>query len=179
MNPIFESSPYGELIVKIGLPPGNPGKPIDVTSSFTDETIDIVWPRPESEGGWPITTFEIWIDDGSGNWPILPISLDATEMDLDNLSYQMEGLNGGATYGVKITATNAIGTSLESVTQYFVCANLPNPPDAAPIMETATEKSITIAWNPPANDGGSPIIGYRVYMNYLNDGDWELVFDGY
>ena len=100
-------------------------------------------------------------------------------MDLDNLTYQMTGLTGSATYAVKLTATNAIGTSEESVTQYFVCANLPDPPDQAPTLETATDSSITIAWNPPANDGGSPVIGYRVYMNYLNDGDWELVFDGY
>ena len=69
MNPIFDSSPYGELIIKIGLPPSRPGKPIDVASSFADQTIDIVWPRPETEGGWPILTFEVWIDDGAGNWP--------------------------------------------------------------------------------------------------------------
>ena len=88
-------------------------------------------------------------------------------------------MTGGATLGVKITATNAIGTSEESKAQYFVCADLPNPPDFAPTLETATETSLTIAWNPPADDGGSPVIGYRVYMNYIRDGDWELVYDGY
>ena len=91
----------------------------------------------------------------------------------------MQGLTGGYTYAVKITATNAIGTSEDSDIQYLVCADLPDPPDSAPTLEAATESTITIAWNPPANDGGSPIIGYRVYMNYLKDGDWEMVYDGY
>ena len=91
----------------------------------------------------------------------------------------MASLTGGSTYGVKITATNAIGTSVESVTQYLVCADIPDPPDAAPTLEAASESSITIAWNPPSHDGGSPVIGYKVYMNYLNDGDWELVYDGF
>ena len=91
----------------------------------------------------------------------------------------MTGITGGSTYAVKITATNAIGTSVESDTQYLVCADLPDSPDSAPTLESATETSITIAWNPPANNGGSAIIGYRVYMNYLNDGDWEQIYDGF
>lgn len=93
-------------------------------------------------------------------------------MDLDNLSYQVTGLTGGASYGIKFTATNAVGTSAESDTQYLVCADLPDPP-SAPTLEAATESSITIAWNAPADDGGTPVIGYRVYMNPLRSGDWE------
>ena len=99
-------------------------------------------------------------------------------MDLNNLSYQVTALTGGLTYGVKITATNAINTSVESVTQYFTVADLPDALANAPTLETATETSISIAWNPPANDGGSSISGYRVYMNHLKGGDWKLVYDG-
>jgi hypothetical protein len=98
-------------------------------------------------------------------------------LDLDNLSETLVGLTGGETYGVKITATNTIGTSAESETQYFVCADLPDPP-SQPNLEAATESSITISWNPPANNGGSDITGYRIYMNPLSDGDWELIYDG-
>ena len=41
MNAIYSSSTYGELILKIGLPPSNTGKPISVGASFVDETIDL------------------------------------------------------------------------------------------------------------------------------------------
>ena len=179
MNAIFQSNNYGELTLKIGLAPSKTGKPISSEASFAEETIDLEWTISENYGGWPIQTFEIWVDDGAGTWPESPISLDASIIDLDNLSYQLTGLTGGSTYGVRISATNAIGTSEDSDIQYLVCANLPDSPDDAPTLEAATETSITIAWNPPANNGGSEIIGYRVYMNYLNDGDWELVYDGF
>ena len=93
-------------------------------------------------------------------------------MNLENLTYQLTGLTGGTNYGVKISATNTIGTSVESDTQYLVCADLPSPPTDAPTLEAATKTSITIAWNTPASDGGTRITGYRVYMNPLADGDW-------
>lgn len=178
MNAIYESSTYGEIVLKIGLPPSTPGKPVSVAASYVDQTIDLTWLQSETNGGWPILTFEIWVDDGAGAWPGSPISLDATAMDLNNLSYQVSALTGGLTYGVKITATNAINTSVESVTQYFTVADLPDAPTNAPTLETATETSISIAWNPPANNGGSSISGYRVYMNHLKGGDWKLVYDG-
>lgn len=76
-------------------------------------------------------------------------------------------MTGGSTYGFKVQAVNDIGTSVESDTQFFVCANLPAAPDA-PVFEQATHTSITIAWNLPANNGGSAITGYRVYMNAVD-----------
>ena len=99
-------------------------------------------------------------------------------MKLDDLSHKLTSLTGGSTHGVKITATNAIGTSVESVTQYFTIAERPDPPVKAPTLETATEHSISIAWNAPANNGGSTITGYKVFMNPLKGGDWQLVYDG-
>ena len=41
------------------------------------------------------------------------------------LTYEVTGLTLGKTYGFKVQATNQIGTSLFSNTQYFVCAGVP------------------------------------------------------
>ena len=87
MNAIFESSSYGELTLKIGLPPSEPGKPVSPTADYDAGTIDLTWTKPESVGGWPVLTFEIWVDDGAGTWPVTPISIDASTLDLDDLSY--------------------------------------------------------------------------------------------
>ena len=27
------------------------------------------WAAPESEGAWPVTSYDVWVDDGAGNWP--------------------------------------------------------------------------------------------------------------
>jgi len=48
----------------------------------------------------------------------------------------------------------------------------------APILEFATNSSITLAWNPPSDNGGVPVTGYKVYINELDQGDWFLVYDG-
>ena len=89
MNAIFESSTYGELVLKIGLVPSKTGKPVSIGADYAAQTIDLTWVRPESNGGWSIETFEIWIDDGAGNWPANPISLSVAILDLDDLNYQM------------------------------------------------------------------------------------------
>ena len=85
LNAIYESSAYGELVLKIGLAASKPGKPVSAGADFASSTIDLVWQRPESHGGWPILTFEIWIDDGAGTWPTDPVSLDVAALDLDDL----------------------------------------------------------------------------------------------
>lgn len=46
MNTIFESSQYAELILKIGLPPSMPGKPLFKSSSFDAGTITITFEKP-------------------------------------------------------------------------------------------------------------------------------------
>lgn len=72
---------------------------------------------------------------------------------------------------------NTIGSSEDSLTTYIVCADKPNAP-SSPTLETATQDSITIAWNAPSSNGGSAITGYKVYMNdYLTD-TFELIYDG-
>ncbi len=71
-----------------------------------------------------------------------------------------------------------IGASAESEVSYFVCADRPGAP-SVPVLESTTATSISVAWNVPATDGGSPISGYKLYMNdILANDNWDLVFDG-
>ena len=81
-------------------------------------------------------------------------------------------------YGIKVQATNDIGSSVESDTLYFACATVPSGALESPSREQATDSEIAIAWSEPTDDGGQPISGYLVYMNALDDGDWTLVYDG-
>ena len=45
-------------------------------------------------------------------------------------------------------------------------------------MEAATNSTITVSWSVPAYSGLSPITGYKLYINPLDDGDWTLIYDG-
>jgi titin len=169
-NAIYQSLESSDIIVKIGLPPGQPSQPFDLYQEYTGSSITVGWEAPLSDGGWPITSYLIWVDDGAGNWPTDPISVTS-------LTFKKVGLTDSLTYGFYVQAVNDIGTSVSSNTQYFVCATVPSEP-SAPVLEAATDSSITASWNMPTSSGGSPITGYRLYINALEEGDWKLAYDG-
>ena len=73
MNRIFVSETSADISVKIGVVPSKPGQPEYLYQEFTGGSITIGWKRPESEGGWPLVSYYIWVDDGAGNWPETPI----------------------------------------------------------------------------------------------------------
>ena len=75
-----------------------------------------------------MTSYLVWVDDGAGNWSV-PTSISPL-----SLTFQASGLTAGEIYGFKVQAVNAIGDSVDSDTQYFVCADLPSAPDA-PVFE--------------------------------------------
>jgi hypothetical protein len=77
-----------------------------------------------------------------------------------------------------MTAVNALGPGLYSDVVYLDCATKPAAAVAAPTAEATTKSSITVAWAAPADTGGTPVTGYRVYMNALSVGDWTLVYQG-
>jgi hypothetical protein len=179
MNTIFESEEWAEVEILIGLAPSKPYQPEYLYEEYTSGSITIGWYAPDTENGWPILTYQIWVDDGAGNWPVTPIDALAGSFDsLDYLIYEMTSLTDSETYGFKIQATNAIGISIESNSQYFACATVPSASTEAPILEAATDSSITVSWNAPSEDGGSPITGYKLYINPLDDGDWYLIYNG-
>jgi len=70
-------------------------------------------------------------------------------------------LTPGVTYGFKIKARNAFGLSDDSVEFRILCGTVPDAPIAPTTTTIASD--VIIAWLAPSNNG-SPIIGYRVYL---------------
>ncbi|MEM0448291.1 MAG: fibronectin type III domain-containing protein [Methanomassiliicoccales archaeon] len=80
---------------------------------------------------------------------------------LDNvLSYTDTGLTNGQTYYYRIAAENAVGIGLSNE----VCGT-PRTVPSAPVGLTATpgERFIKLNWTKPQSDGGSPVLGYKIY----------------
>jgi hypothetical protein len=67
--------------------------------------------------------------------------------------------------------------SIWSVPITFLCANVPNAP-AAPSVTLGTMDLIIVEWGPPASDGGTPILGYDLYMKSNAESAYTLVYDG-
>ena len=57
--------------------------------------------------------------------------------------------------------------------KYFLFFTL-DPPGApsTPKIQGVTEDSVTLEWNPPKKDGGSPLFGYIVEKREKGDTKW-------
>ena len=62
-----------------------------------------------------------------------------------------------------------------------MCAYLPTAPQKA-TTDMQTQDLIILRWEPPPTDGGTPILGYKLYMKRSIDPAFDLskpIYDGY
>mmetsp|Transcript_39217 Transcript_39217/g.44949 ORF Transcript_39217/g.44949 Transcript_39217/m.44949 type:complete len:201 (-) Transcript_39217:15099-15701(-) len=77
---------------------------------------------------------------------------------------------------VSLQYTSGATTSGYSVGVSMMCADLPLAP-AAPTVLIKNLDQVVIEWQPPASDGGTPVLGYQVDMK--KDGDaYTQIYDG-
>jgi len=137
--------------------PTEPGTP--TRKSATEDSITIEWTAPTDDGGTDITDYHVWWDNGTGgSFVFLDTSMNLLEY------YEAGPLDTGKTYRFKVYAENFINLGTESGIGSIIAATVPDPPVPAPTRVSSTKTSITISWTAPYN-GGSPILGYKIFMN--------------
>ena len=115
--------------------------------------IRVRWTAPAFDGGSPITGYEVQYrpgGSGSAGWQTWPHTGTSTAV--------ITGLTNGRSHDVRVAATNAAGTGAWSATNSATPSTVP---DAPTISLTASDHTITAAWQAPAT-GGSPITGYEL-----------------
>jgi alpha-tubulin suppressor-like RCC1 family protein len=155
----------------------NPGwTPLDVVGSFWAATAPDA-PRvgtavagngtltlpfaPGPDGGNAATSFGASCTSSDGGAPAVA-SGSGTPISVGGVSI-------GKTYSCTVTATNAVGTSPASdASNSVLAARVPD----APTIGTATRgnRSITVAFSPPASDGASLITSYAASCSSSNGG---------
>jgi len=84
----------------------------------------------------------------------------------------------GSSYDVFLRALSTTGTwSDESAPVTMLCANVPDSPDSLNLLLSAIDL-ILISWKPPLSDGGTPILGYSVWMKADGESDYLLSYNG-
>ena len=134
-----------------GTPAHIPGAPVAVRTVREDSRILVSWEPPAGDGGLRVTGYTLlWVaPDGSTN------SADTTAT-----SHTIDGLTNGTTYGITVSATNEVGTS---VTADPVRATPARPPGPLAHAEIAIgHESLLVSWQPPADDGGLPVRSYTL-----------------
>lgn len=134
-----------------------PDAPTNVTAAALPgvTTASVSWTPPASDGGSPITEYEIRAQPGDR----FGIATGATAT-----SGTVDGLTMGVTYTFTVRSRNADGSSLPSLKSNPVTFGTPAPAPAPPTGVTATAgtDSVRVDWTAPTDTGGIPLTKYRV-----------------
>jgi hypothetical protein len=106
------------------------------------------------------------MDDGKGGDFVSLVG--GTENYL-KLWFIVEGnLSKGTIYRFRYRSRNSVGWSLFSNTGFIQAANVPVKPPV-PVYVSSTSTSITINLMQTPDDGGTPVIGYKIFRDAGND----------
>src|SRR5437899_6003711 len=145
-----------------------PSAPQNLQATAGVGSVTLAWQAP-SNGGSPITGYKIYRSSSSGTEGLLTTVGNVT-------SYTDTGLARGHTYFYKITAVNYIGTSPESNEASATTLTIPSAPQN--LQATAGVGSVTLSWQVPSSNGGSPITGYKIYRSSSSGTEGYLITVG-
>ena len=151
---------------------GIPSAPRNLSATAAGPSaIDVDWNVPASNGGSPITSYEVSVSaDGGVSWGP-PQTTVLTE-------YQHTSLSPGVTrhYRVRARNANGFGPWTSAVSATTSTGTPPGPPRS--LRATAVSSSvIELSWSAPRSSGSSAIIGYRIERSSTRTGGWREIED--
>ncbi|RUS77262.1 hypothetical protein EGW08_014976, partial [Elysia chlorotica] len=145
--------------------PKPPTGPIEA-SDIDGESLTLTWNPPKDDGGEKINNYIVEKRKaGTNRW-------QKVSSFLSKPTCQVRNLEPGTKYEFRVAAENSQGVSDFLETETPVLAKLPYGEWGAPKCVATTEDSITLSWNPPKKDGGSPITGYVIEKKEKGDSRW-------
>ena len=131
-----------------------PAAPSGVVAVAGDASASVTWLTPASNGS-AISSYTVSVVDRPGK--NCAFSVPVGEAILNSCT--IAGLVNGTGYSFTVSATNAIGTSIDSAPSVAVT---PGSIASAPLSVAATPgaQRASISWTRPEDDGGSPISRY-------------------
>ncbi len=149
VNTIGESSPSNEASGKI--PASVPAAPTSMTASAGPSYIDLTW----SSNGASLTGFHLYRGTSENN-----VSLFQT-LSSSARSYRDITATAGTTYYYRVGAFNDLVSSSLSDQASARITVVPNAPTS--LVATIYGSGVHLAWAAPVDNGGSPLLGYKVY----------------
>ena len=149
---------------------GLPGQPELSFSDATDDSLTLSWTIPRTNGS-RITGYRVERNDrigGHDNW----VRIGTTGSSVT--TYTDRNLYSGDWLCYRVVATSNVGTGAyseeecESTTGQY--ATDPDPPVLR--LSGVSSNRVTIAWDPPPDDGGRPVQSY-LYQQADENGDFD------
>ena len=151
---------------------GGPDAPVLSLSVASDNQIDLTWTVP-ADNGSRIRGY--WVErsvDGSAPWERLRSSGTST-------TYSDDSLYRGMTRYYRVAATNSAGAGAYSNVASATTTGDPATAPSAPTfcrLSDVNRNQVSLAWDPPTDDGGAPVSGYEYRVTYPGvDGSTQRV----
>ena len=148
-----------------------PGTPTGLaTTSVGSTTVGLTWVAPASVGTSPITSYLVEFKKSTTNtW---------TKGTVGATTATLSGLTAATLYNIRVSATNASGTSAASGTlNATTTANAATVPSAPRSLAAATaniySNQLALTWSAPSSTGGSAITSYSVQQ--LVGANWNTI----
>lgn len=131
-----------------------PSAPRSPTAAPTDGEVTLSWTVPASDGGAPITGYRVERSVDGSTWVVL-----AADTGTGSTTYVVDGLTNGEAASYRVSAINAAGTGPASDPVSSTPRKAPSAPTITSIQ--AGNRTLTVSFNPPADDGGAPVTNYQ------------------
>ena len=164
------SAPASATPVAPPPPPTVPGAPTGLAATPGNAQVVLAWTAPASTGGSPITGYRIYRGTASGGETLLASVAVVT-------GYTDTTAANGTTYFYQVSARNSVGEGSRSAEASARPATVPGVPRNVTASTSAT-RGVNLTWTAPSSNGGSAIIGYRIYRSTVTGTETFLVAVG-
>lgn len=139
----------------LGITPWDlPTAPVGLNAIPLDESIWLRWSPPEYDGCWPIREYTVFGGEAPGCETLLgTVSRDT--------QFEVRGLENGKTYYLAVGAVTVVGEGPLSAP--ISCVPIGRPDVPLNFTATGGNGTVLLRWAPPTDDGGSPVLGYRLF----------------
>ena len=149
----------------LGIATGQPSHPSQPRGmrllGTTGGSITVEWEPPADTGGVSVTQYRLNLLPSSGHLP----TVTATELPMaDRTTTTVFGLANDHSYSVRLVAVNAAGLEGDPVVMSATTRALATAPGQVTALRAIERHggSLVVAWEPPSDTGGFPLVSYTV-----------------
>jgi len=139
----------------VAIPLDRPEPPASLEAEPFSGSVRLSWTEPFKNGGSPVLGYVVYRHESSDIWTSIK-RIDSTDG-----TYTDYSVKNGRTYRYRVSAFNQIGESDMSEEANATPRGKPH----APMVPTITwgDRFVMITWEEPNDDGGDPIVEYRIF----------------
>jgi fibronectin type 3 domain-containing protein len=175
VNVVGTSPTSAEVSATPSLPATAPSAPQGLTASSGNGVTNLSWSAPASDGGSPITGYDVYRGTASGGESATPIATD-----ISGTSFTDTGLTNGTTYYYTVAAVNTAGVSGQSAeasatpVEPQLCEEVQAYPSVAEVAAGDTASFVVLVWSTGAASSNVSVGASVVAATYLDTPSWAI-----